>query len=363
MPPPPGPPPPPPPPPVPPLHDDDPPAHVTPLIHLGSLTTLARHGLKYQRVLSVLGGVTDTRVGRRLAQDNRLLELAMDDVHAQPILPVLPQAIAYMAAAEEENTLVLVHCAAGCSRSVAMVMAYLLHRGSTRNSGEDDARSGEDAVTGALRFVQRVRPQAQPNASFMYQLRVFAALGAPRDPLPRTDPLFLHTRMLLAAIQARPTNVSLLPTRPPTNWSTLAAAPASSQYACRQCRRAVFTARHLLPPNDTAAWHTHAENCPLRTGTDAAVMHIVPPPWLLDELTAGPLEDAESGELRCPHPARARRRPAAPENETAAEPCGTPFGRYHWTRRPCPACHASAAPVFAVPRSSVDVLPLLMSGP
>ncbi|KAJ3371843.1 tyrosine protein phosphatase yvh1 [Allomyces arbusculus] len=363
MPPPPRPPPPPPPPPAPALHDDDPPAHVTPLIHLGSLATLAKHGLEYQRVLSVLGGVTETRVGRRLAQENRLLELAMDDVHAQPILPALPQAIAYMAAAEAENEPVLVHCAAGCSRSVAMVMAYLLHcRLADRDGEDDDGR--EDAVTRALRFVQRVRPQAQPNASFIYQLRVFTALGAPRDPLPRTDLLVLHTRMLLAAIRARPTNVSLLPARPPTSWSALAAAPALPQrYACRQCRRAVFTARHLLPPHDVAAWHTHAELCPLRSGTDAAVMHIVPPPWLLDQLTAGSMEDAESGELRCPHPARARRRLAALENETASEPCGTPFGRYHWIRRSCPSCHASVAPVFAVPRSSVDLLPAPMGGP
>jgi len=61
---------------------------------------------------------------------------------------------------------VLVHCFAGQSRSVALVLAYLVM--------ERGLRQEE-----ALALVRKARPGAAPNAGFMRQL---GALGRPREP-------------------------------------------------------------------------------------------------------------------------------------------------------------------------------------
>ncbi|GAC97773.1 hypothetical protein PHSY_005360 [Pseudozyma hubeiensis SY62] len=59
---------------------------------------------------------------------------------------------------------VLIHCQAGCSRSVAITAAYLMH---TRRI---------DATT-AIAMIRRRRPSASPNAGFMAQLELYAQVG------------------------------------------------------------------------------------------------------------------------------------------------------------------------------------------
>ncbi|KAJ9475613.1 Tyrosine-protein phosphatase YVH1 [Pseudozyma hubeiensis] len=59
---------------------------------------------------------------------------------------------------------VLIHCQAGCSRSVAIAAAYLMH---TRRI---------DATT-AISMIRRRRPSASPNSGFMAQLELYAQVG------------------------------------------------------------------------------------------------------------------------------------------------------------------------------------------
>ncbi|KAK0753690.1 protein-tyrosine phosphatase-like protein, partial [Schizothecium vesticola] len=69
-------------------------------------------------------------------------------------------AIPFLQAAVEAGKRVLVHCHQGRSRSVSLVVAYLM---ATEHLSLDEA----------LRAVQLARPIAQPNFSFMRQLRQF----------------------------------------------------------------------------------------------------------------------------------------------------------------------------------------------
>ena len=62
---------------------------------------------------------------------------------------------------------VFVHCAQGRSRSTMTVLAYLCSRTDERQLSVDEA----------LALVQERRIMAQPNASFMRQLKEFEALG------------------------------------------------------------------------------------------------------------------------------------------------------------------------------------------
>jgi protein-tyrosine phosphatase len=66
--------------------------------------------------------------------------------------------VAFIKQATQSGSCVLVHCQAGISRSVTMVVAYLM---------ADLGLSYEDA----LARVQQVRPQANPNQGFVQQLQ------------------------------------------------------------------------------------------------------------------------------------------------------------------------------------------------
>lgn len=66
------------------------------------------------------------------------------------------------AALGDENCRVLFHCAGGGSRSAAMVLGYMLHRGTA--STLDDA----------LQFARERRPIVEPNVGFMEQLEIYS---------------------------------------------------------------------------------------------------------------------------------------------------------------------------------------------
>ncbi|KAG6014959.1 hypothetical protein E4U41_004727, partial [Claviceps citrina] len=95
---------------------------------------------------------------------------------------------------------VFVHCAAGKSRSVSVVVAYLLWRypdrfdpslvaasadgnphGNPHGGGQRRSRreTAEGAVEAALASVRRTRPMAEPNDGFMQQLALWWEMGCP----------------------------------------------------------------------------------------------------------------------------------------------------------------------------------------
>ena len=85
--------------------------------------------------------------------------LLLNDDEKENILDVAPKIIRSMTDHINQGGNTLVHCAAGISRSVSMVQAYLMH---THNMPEEDA----------LMHIRRVRPQANPDPSFRRQLKI-----------------------------------------------------------------------------------------------------------------------------------------------------------------------------------------------
>ena len=77
------------------------------------------------------------------------------------LLRHLPAAISFMDDAHSSGGKVLVHCVAGMSRSVSLVLAYLVQR-------EPRMRLAE-----ALRLVKQKRTVVSPNPCFMEQLARF----------------------------------------------------------------------------------------------------------------------------------------------------------------------------------------------
>ncbi|VDP76290.1 unnamed protein product [Echinostoma caproni] len=87
------------------------------------------------------------------------LHLPASDTINQDLRPAFDRAVQFIDEARKRNGIVLVHCQAGVSRSVAIVMAYLIHS------------AKKYTVLNALEFVQNQRPVAGPNLHFMGQLQ------------------------------------------------------------------------------------------------------------------------------------------------------------------------------------------------
>ena len=87
------------------------------------------------------------------------LQIKLLDTLQQPLSPdILKQVCDFIAAAQQDNCAVGVHCNAGVSRSASLVIAFLMLR---RNMSFQDA----------FEKVKQARPSICPNASFLEQLK------------------------------------------------------------------------------------------------------------------------------------------------------------------------------------------------
>lgn len=87
-------------------------------------------------------------------------QIAVEDKHEVNMLECLPRAFSFIEEAKAANEKVLVHCHAGMSRSVTVVLAYLMKfEGFTLNNAYD--------------FVKQKKSNISPNFSFMEQLVQF----------------------------------------------------------------------------------------------------------------------------------------------------------------------------------------------
>jgi len=102
----------------------------------------------------------------------RYLRIFLEDVPEANLVAAFDVATAWIHNALENQGAVLVHCAAGISRSVTVVCAYLL-----RYHG-DRFQSAEMAVS----HVQKARPWASPNHGFLKQLRLHHAICLASTP-------------------------------------------------------------------------------------------------------------------------------------------------------------------------------------
>ena len=92
-------------------------------------------------------------------EDFKYLTLKLDDVPWENLFPVIEQAVKFI----KEGEIVLVHCAAGVSRSSSMIIAYLML--------EEGMRFKQ-----ALDFVREKRSIICPNAGFQSQLELIDEL-------------------------------------------------------------------------------------------------------------------------------------------------------------------------------------------
>lgn len=248
---------------------------------------------------------------------------------------------------------VFVHCAAGKSRSVATVIAYLLWRYPERfdpntpvNSSSETAPRGNrrprkdtaaEAVDAALEWLRRTRPMAEPNDGFMDQLRLWWEMGCPDD----VEGHPLYQRWNYKREVEENTAVGLAPTRlrfedEEQIAGTTRGEGSGVELRCKKCRRTLATAPFITthgpsaqrPSSDEASAPTSSPSA----ATNCPHVFIEPLSWMRPELEKGSL----NGRLLCPN---AR--------------CGAGVGRYDWKGFKC-SCGEWVTPAFSLQRARVD---------
>jgi len=169
------------------------------------------------------------------------LVVPMDDDLEEDLLINLSQCLDFLM----QPGAVLVHCMAGISRSVSVVMAYLMH-------------TEQLTVTHALDSICQIRQIASPNVNFLEQLEIYESMGAPKaiNLQHRLYRSFVLTQMA-EHIQTNTELVHHLPMAPdpfysaPLNVCDDDMQSDKATYRCSTCRRVLFCGnsvlRHLVP--------------------------------------------------------------------------------------------------------------------
>lgn len=238
---------------------------------------------------------------------------------------------------------VFVHCAAGKSRSVSAVVAYLLWRfperfdpsvsapsenqelsePETRSSPRPRRETALRAVSAAVAWIQSTRPMAEPNDGFMKQLQLWWEMNCPVDRDIETH--HLYQRWAYEREVQEHLAVGQAPTRlrfedEERNKDNLAN-QSGLNLRCKMCRRALATSPFIID-------HQKSDK------TTAQCQHyfIEPLSWMRGELEKGTL----NGRLLCPN---AR--------------CGAGVGRYDWKGFKC-SCGGWVTPAFSLQKGRVD---------
>ncbi|KAH8821214.1 protein-tyrosine phosphatase-like protein [Xylogone sp. PMI_703] len=263
------------------------------------------------------------------------LQIEVDDSEDEDLLGEFERTGAWIEHAlrewKDENQVkkgkVLVHCAMGKSRSVTIVLAYMLRQNPTLTVSE------------ALELVRKSRPMAEPNEGFMAQLELYKQMVCPKDidAHPKYQ-RWLYQREVQLALAAGMAPEKL------RFEDEHAQDPADGperdvQLRCKKCRRTVATSQYLVPHTaDTSYTPTKPVKDPLHQplpGSDlpACTHHFIQPlSWMRTELEQGLL----SGRLECPN-----------------AKCGAQLGRYAWQGMRC-SCGKWICPAFSLQKGRVD---------
>ncbi|XP_053708333.1 dual specificity protein phosphatase 8 [Synchiropus splendidus] len=132
---------------------------ILPRLYLGAESDVTQEQLASLGISYVLN-VSRSSPRPSFLPNSKYLRIPIDDSLWADLLPWIPQAFSFIDAAMSSGASVLVHCAAGISRSPALAVAYIMY-----SLGLD--------LDQAYRFVKERRPSISPNFNFLGQLQHF----------------------------------------------------------------------------------------------------------------------------------------------------------------------------------------------
>ncbi|XP_060921527.1 dual specificity protein phosphatase 8 [Labrus mixtus] len=134
-------------------------SNILPRLYLGAESDVTQDGLSSLGISYVLS-VSRCSPQPSFLPHSRYLRIPIDDSLWDDLLPWIPEALSFIDGAMSSGASVLVHCAAGISRSPALAVAYIMY-----SLGLD--------LDQAYRFVKERRPSISPNFNFLGQLQLF----------------------------------------------------------------------------------------------------------------------------------------------------------------------------------------------
>ncbi|KAH8697219.1 dual specificity phosphatase [Talaromyces proteolyticus] len=308
-------------------------------LYIGGVLALrnkaALHAANITHVVSVLRMKPD----EHLTDPFENLKIEVDDVEDEDLLQHFQESNAFIQSALDKGASVLIHCAMGKSRSVAVCIAYLMNR----------QPKGLNPDT-TLKLIRKSRPIAEPNEGFMNQLWLYHEMGCPDDVVNHPSYIrWLSNRQIelsTACGKAPEMNVVRFEDELPSRESASDERPI--EVRCRKCRRMLATAPFINP-------HAKEDVLASKSNTsrdlDCAHIFLHPLTWMRPSLFPGsasektpansPSPDADaplSGRLVCPNPK-----------------CEANVGKFAWQGLQC-SCGKWVVPAIGVARARVDIV-------
>ncbi|KAK3552980.1 hypothetical protein QTP86_029724 [Hemibagrus guttatus] len=134
-------------------------SRILPQLYLGAESDVTQDCLSARGISYVLS-VSRCCPQPSFLPQSQYLRIPIDDSLRDDLLPWIPQALHFIDGAMSLGCSVIVHCAAGISRSPALAVAYVMY-------------SLEMDLDRAYRFVKERRPTISPNFNFLGQLQLF----------------------------------------------------------------------------------------------------------------------------------------------------------------------------------------------
>ncbi|RDW91480.1 putative tyrosine phosphatase YVH1 [Coleophoma crateriformis] len=265
------------------------------------------------------------------------LSIEVDDVDDENLLGEFENSGAWIEKALKDGKdgkpgKVLVHCAMGKSRSVAIVIAYLLRK------------YPHHTVATALGLIRQSRPIAEPNDGFMAQLELYKEMGCPGDieAQPKYQ-RWLYQREVDLALAAgmAPDKIRF---EDEESQDEVKEGGKQVELRCKRCRRTLATTPYLVTHTPKSNMFSTvlnngpiaslAEiNSPPKTPSTNCTSHFLHPlSWMRPALEQGIL----AGRLECPN-----------------AKCGAQIGRYAWQGLRC-SCGIWVCPAFSLQKGRVD---------
>ena len=245
------------------------------------------------------------------------------------------------------STSVLVHCHAGCSRSVAIVAAYLM-------------REERVNYEQALEIIKMVNPNAEPNEGFEEQLKLYEKMGCRIDV---NNPLYRHHLLRQQTKQSfvrkpLPTKAKgdeeggeekeeeedPVATEAQHNQDQANLASSEEEYLmlCRKCRSLLAVSSQVLDHNPPNAESTYTKSNKmsrkfrqsLQQGTGGVLcssVYVEPLKWMVEVE-----EGKNEGKLSC-------------------YKCKSRVGHFSWSGIQC-SCSAWVTPAFQLHKSKLDMV-------
>ena len=143
---------------------------ITEGLYLGSMSEASDAGwLKGNNISHIVNATTE--LPNYYSGRYNYLKLGLEDIPSQQLYSVLEPSYKFIRSAMRGGGTVLVHCAAGISRSSSIVAYFLLKNETARAK----ATGGEPPTLGQIfEYLKRRRPVVNPNRGFVEQLRTVA---------------------------------------------------------------------------------------------------------------------------------------------------------------------------------------------